>query len=148
MADVIDMADIQQRVSATEAILSATAQQGQEHNARLFGFLESVERSLVEKQMQISRLEKQQSRAIEENQSLRNLLHDMLTLAETALERGPGLAPDELERLVDRLDAITSMARQDAERDAGGDAVKEPDARPAGKGRVSKVLSLLGSSLA
>lgn len=142
------MADMQQRVAATEAILSAAAQQGQERNARLLTFLESVEKSLVQKQMQISHLEEKQSRAVEENQSLRSLLHDLLTLAESTLERGPGLAPDALERMIDRLDAITSRARQDSEKDAGGDDAIQPEARPAPKGRVSKVLSLLGSSLA
>lgn len=148
MSDVLDMADMQQRVAATEAILSAAAQQGQERNARLLTFLESIEKSLVQKQMQISHLEEEQSRAVEENQSLRSLLHDLLTQAESTLERGPGLAPEALERTIDRLDSITSGARQDGEKNAGGGDAKQPEAPPVAKGRVSKVLSLLGSSLA
>ena len=52
MANLVDMADMKHRVAATEALLAAAAQDGQERNARLVDFLERVEKNLLQKQEQ------------------------------------------------------------------------------------------------
>lgn len=131
MANVVDMADMKHRVAATEAMLSAAAQDGRERDARLLDFLERVEKNLVQKQEQIDRLEKEQSRSLEENRLLRTLLHDMLTMAETTLERGSRVAAEDLQQLIDRLGNMASLAKQDAEEGAGEASAKDPDAPPA-----------------
>lgn len=99
---------MKQRVAETEAKLSTAAQDGRKRNARLFDLLDAVEKNVAHKQRQISLLEEEQGRALEDVQQLRNLLHVMLTMAENARQRGPGLALDD--QLIDRLDAIASMA--------------------------------------
>jgi predicted nuclease with TOPRIM domain len=75
MAKVIDIADMKQRVATTEAKLSAAAQEGRKRNERLLDLLDAVEKNLAHKQRQISLLEEEQGRALEEVQQLRNLLH-------------------------------------------------------------------------
>ena len=122
---------MKQRVAETEAKLSTAAQDGRKRNARLFDLLDAVEKNVAHKQRQISLLEEEQGRALEDVQQLRNLLHVMLTMAENARQRGPGLAL--ADQLIDRLDAIASMANQDAEDGVGGDSAKEPDAQPVRK---------------
>jgi hypothetical protein len=124
------MADMKHRVAATEAMLSAAAQDGRERNERLLDFLERVEKNLVQKQEQISQLEKEQSRSLEENQLLRTLLNDMLTMAETTLERGSQVASDDLEKLIDRLGTIASTAKQDGEEVADSADAKDSDVSP------------------
>ncbi len=148
MANALNIVDMKQRVAATEAILSTAAQEGQQREARLLNFLETVEQNLVQNQQQISYLEEEQSRSLDEIQLLSNMLHDVLARAEKTLERGARLGSDDLEQLIGRLDAITPMMNQDAEKGAGGDCAKEPDAPPVRKRRASKVLAFFGSSLA
>ena len=153
MANLANISDMKHRVAATEVKLSAAAQEDHVRNARMVDFLERVEKNIECKQQQISDLQEEQSRSLDEIQLLRTMLHDMLTMAEETLERGPRLGPDDLKQLIDRLDAITPAMNQDAEEDAGEDAgencAKEPDAPPAPpvrKGRASKVLAFFGSS--
>jgi uncharacterized protein (DUF885 family) len=148
MGNAINIVDMKQRVAATEAILSTAAQEGQQRNAQMVDFLERVEKNIECKQQQISDLEEEQNRSRDEIQLLRNMLHDMLSMAEKTLERGPRLATDDLEQLIGRLDAITPVMNQDAEESAGGDCAKEPDAPPVRKRRASKVLAFFGSSVA
>jgi len=148
LGNAINIADMKQRVAATEAILNTAAQEGQQRNARLLTFLETIEQNFVQNQQEISYLEEEQSRSLDEIQLLRNMLHDVLTMAEDTLERGPRLGPDDLEQLIGRLDAITPVMNQDAEKGAGGDCAKEPDAPPVRKRRASKVLAFFGASAA
>lgn len=130
MANLVDMADMKHRVAATEAMLSAAAQDGRERDARLLDFLERVENNLVQKQEQIDHLEKEQTRSQEENQLLKSLLHDMLTMAESTLERGSRVEAGDLEQLIDRLGTIASTAKQDAEESAGSASAKDADVPP------------------
>ncbi len=148
MANLADISDMKHRVAATEVKLSAAAQEDHVRNARMVDFLERVEKNIECKQQQISDLEEEQSRSLDEIQTLRNMLHDMLTMAENTLERGPRLATDDLEQLIGRLDAITPVKNQDAEEGAGGDCAKETDAPPVRKRRASKVFAFFGSSVA
>lgn len=146
MGSVNEIADMKERVAATGAILSAAALEGHERDARLVTFLETVEKSLVQKQQQIIHLEEEQSRALEEIERLKNLLNNVLTTAENTLEHGFGPAPDDLEQRIDRLDAITSEMTPDIEEgDGGGDSANEPDPPPVRKRRVKKVLALFSS---
>ena len=148
MANLADISDMKHRVAATEVKLSAAAQDDHVRNARMVDFLERVEQNIECKQQQISDLEEEQSRSLDEIQTLRNMLHDMLTMAENTLERGPRLGPDDLKQLIDRLDAITPVMNQDAEEGAGWVCAKETDAPPVRKRRASKVFAFFGSSVA
>jgi predicted nuclease with TOPRIM domain len=148
MANLASISDMKHRVAATEVKLGAAAQEDHVRNARMVDFLERVEKNIECKQQQISDLQEEQSRSHDEIQLLRTMLHDMLTLAENTLERGPRLGPDDLKQLIDRLDAITPVMNQDAEESAGGNCAKEPDAPPVRKRRASKVLAFFGSSVA
>ena len=154
MANLANISDMKHRVAATEVKLGAAAQEDHVRNGRMVDFLERVEKNIENKQQQISDLQEEQSRSLDEIQLLRTMLHDMLTMAEKTLERGPRLGPDDLKQLIDRLDAITPAMNQDAEEDAeedagedaGEDCAKEPDAPPVRKRRASKVLAFFGSS--
>jgi len=148
MANLANISDMKHRVAATEVKLGAAAQEDHVRNARMVDFLERVEKNIECKQQQISDLQEEQSRSHDEIQLLRTMLHDMLTLAENTLERGPRLGSDDLEQLIGRLDAITPVMNQDAEKGAGGDCAKEPDAPPVRKRRASKVLAFFGASAA
>jgi predicted nuclease with TOPRIM domain len=151
MANLASISDMKHRVAATEVKLGAAAQEDHVRNARMVDFLERVEKNIECKQQQISDLQEEQSRSHDEIQLLRTMLHDMLTLAENTLERGPRLGPDDLKQLIDRLDAITPVMNQDAEEDASEVCAKEPDAPPAPpvrKRRASKVLAFFGASVA
>ncbi len=145
MANLADISDMKHRVAATEVKLSAAAQEDHVRNARMVDFLERVEKNIECKQQQICDLQEEQIRSHDEIQLLRTMLHDMLTLAENTFERGPRLGPDDLKQLIDRLDAITPVMNQDAEKGAGGDCAKEPDAPPVRKRRASKVLAFFGA---
>ncbi len=68
MGKVIDIADMKQRVAATEAKLSTAAQERRKRNARLLDLLDAVEGTLAHKHQQISRLEGERDRALEEVQ--------------------------------------------------------------------------------
>jgi chromosome segregation ATPase len=141
---------MKERVAATEAVLSAAAQEGHQRNARLVKFLENVENNLVQKTQQISDLEEEQSRSREEIERLRNMLDNVLTLAETSLERSPRPAPDNLEQLIDRLNAITSTMDpddpEDEEAQCDANSAQEPDPAPVRERRVSKVFALFSSA--
>ena len=113
MTKAIDIAEMKQRVTATEAKLSATAQEGQNCNMRLLNLLDMVEKNLARKQQQISRLEEEHGRALEEILHLRNLLHIMLSMAENTHQRKPHLPLENLDQLFDRLGAIASAMKQD-----------------------------------
>jgi len=130
MGKKIDTADMKQRVAAAEAELSAAAQEEHMWNARMLDFLERVEKRIVHKQQQISCLEEERGHVLEAKQRLRNLLNDMRTMAKNTLVHGLPMAPDDLEQLIVRLGAITSMMHQDTEGGAGGDSAKEHDAPP------------------
>ena len=130
MGKVIYIADMKQRVAAFEAKLSTAAQERRKRKARLLDLLDAVEENLAHKHQQISRLEGEHDRALEEVQQLRNLLHDMLTMAENEHERGLRLAVGDLEQLIDRLGTVASKMNQDAEEGVGGDSAKEPAAHP------------------
>lgn len=125
MANVVDMVEMKHRVAATEAMLSAAAQDEKERNARLLNFLERVEQNLMEKQEQIDRLEKEQNRVLEENRLLRTLLQDMLNMAETSFELSTGAPSKDLDRLIDRLGTIAADVELDGDIVAKGDAAKE-----------------------
>ncbi len=148
MGSVHDIADMKERVAATEAVLSAAAQEGHQRSARLVTFLENVENNLVQKQQQISDLEEEQSQSREEIERFRNMLDNVLTLAETSLERSPRPAPDNLEQLIDRLNEITStMGPEDEEAECDdANSAKEPDPAPVRERRVSKVFALFTSA--
>lgn len=126
MAKLVDMADMKHRVAATEALLAAAAQDGQERNARLVDFLERVEKNLVRKQEQIDHLEQEKSRSQEEIELLRTLLSDMLTMAETSLEHGSRVKADDLEQVIDRLGTIAAQTNQDAEGGPGSVSAANP----------------------
>ncbi len=133
MAKVTDIANMKQRVAAKEAKLYAALGR-RKRNARLLDLFDAIEKNLAHRQQQIVRLEEEQGRVLEEVQQLRNLLHDMLTMAESEHERGPRLpASDHLDQLIDRLGTVTSNMNQDAEDGIGGDGTKKPAARSVGK---------------
>jgi hypothetical protein len=162
MANLVDISDMKHRVAATEAMLSAAAQDGRERDARLLDFLERVENNLVQKQEQIDHLEKEQTRSQEENQLLKSLLHD-ITIASTAkqdAEESAGSAsakdadvpPENGAKDADAAPANGAKDANAAPSDGGKDADapsaengKDTDAPPARKRGVSKVLSLFGS---
>jgi len=168
MGSVNDIVDMKERVAATEAILSAAAQEGHQRNTRLLTFLENVENNLVQKQQQITDLEEAQNRSREEIERLSDMLDNVLSLAETSLERSPSPVPGNLEQLIDRLSAITSTMDPDASEasDASGDldasgkasdpddeeaegdanSASEPDPAPVRERRVSKVFALFSSA--
>jgi hypothetical protein len=58
MGNVVDIADMKQRVAATEAKLGDASREGREHNARILGLLEAVEKTLEHNQQQIRRLKR------------------------------------------------------------------------------------------
>ena len=126
MANLVDMADMKQRVATTEEMLTAAAQDGQERNARLVDFLERVEKNLVQKQERIDHLEQEKSRSQEEIELLRTLLNDMLTMAETSLEHGSRVKADDLEQVIDRLGTIESQTNQDGDERAGSVSAANP----------------------
>ena len=75
MTKEIEIAEMIQRVTETEAKLNAAGQEGRRHVVRLFGLLDVVEKDLTHKQQQIGRLEEENSRAVEQIQQLTKLLH-------------------------------------------------------------------------
>ena len=64
MAAVFDIAEMKQRVAATGSKLSAAAQGERERSSELLQHLEAVEKTLVQNQQQIRRLEERQGRAL------------------------------------------------------------------------------------
>ncbi len=77
MAQVIDTADMKQRVATTEAKLGAALQEELMRNPRLLGLLQEVEKTLVLNQQQIRRLEEERAEA---GQKIDALLEEMAEL--------------------------------------------------------------------
>ena len=112
MSKVSDVAELRQRMKATEARLCAAAQEETNRNARLLDLLKVVEKELTHKHAQISRLEEENSHALEKVHQLTDLMHDTLTMVESVEQRRPQLPVADLEQLIQR---IPSKMKHDVE---------------------------------
>ncbi len=121
MAAVFDIAEMKQRVAATGSKLSAAAQGERERSSELLQHLEAVEKTLVQNQQQIRRLEERQGRALDDFQQLRDPLHDTLKGPPHLLWRcfSPKSFAARADLIV-KLDAINSMMNHDDEEGADG----------------------------
>ncbi len=72
------VANMKQRVATAEAILKATSLSERNRDAWIIASLETVEKNIAHKQQQISDLEEERNRALDEVQHLRGLLNVML----------------------------------------------------------------------
>ncbi len=106
------LADMKQRVATAQGTLKASALSGRKRDARIMGFLETVEKSIAHKQQQISDLRDERDRALDEVQHLRGLLNVMLANTEELQKREQGMGLDEMEKVMDRLDKMASPALQ------------------------------------
>jgi len=129
MAKVTNITSIEHRVAVNEAKLYAAALEGRKRNARLLDLLDVLETNFSHKQQEIIRLQVEQGRAHEEIRQLRNLLSDLLTVAENEEARGPRLAVADLDELIDRFSTATPEMKQGAEENLGEDSTKKSTAR-------------------
>ncbi len=104
------LANMKQRVATAKATLKASELSGRNRDARIMGFLETVEKSIAHKQQQISDLTNERDRALDEVQHLRGLLNVMLANTEELQKHKQGMGLDEMEKLMDRLDKMASPA--------------------------------------
>ncbi len=134
MAAVFDIAEMKQRVAATGSKLSAAAQGERERSSELLQHLEAVEKTLVQNQQQIRRLEERQGRTLDEFEQLRDPLHDTLIGPPHLLWRcfSPKSFAARADLIV-KLDAINAMRNPGGEEGADGECAKE-----AGTARVIK----------
>ncbi len=100
--------NLKQRVATAEATLKATSLSERNRDARIIASLETVEKNIAHKQQQISDLEEERNRALDEVQHLRGLLNVMLANTEELQKRDQGMGLDEMEKLMDRLDKMAS----------------------------------------
>ncbi len=159
MADIVDM---KQRVAATEAKLKAANAEGEKRSRRLLQLLDAVEQNFSLNQREIRALRQERAAAAEEILELRNLLQEMLTLAETSKASRPSLPHGELENLIERLSQMAAAANSNPDAAAGeadqrspGEAEGDEQAEPPGdkdhskqrtksRGKnLSKILTLL-----
>lgn len=117
MVDVIEMKD---RVAAIKARLMPAGAGDQDRNQRLLILLEAVERKYVRMQRENLALRLAEATARAEMRQLRKLLRDVLSLAESEHAIAPGLAQDDLEDLIARLDEIAAAAARTPEGTAPG----------------------------
>lgn len=147
MAAVFDIAEMKQRVAATESKLSAVAHAKQERSAHLLEVLEAVEATIAHNQQHIGRLEAEQARTLGEFQQLKSLLHDLQNGRPPLLWRcfypkSHAARAD----LINRLDAIISGMGRDGATAAEANRAQDPNTaleceRP---GKAMAVLSLIG----
>jgi hypothetical protein len=117
MVDVIDM---KHRVAAAKARLTTADAGNQDRDQRLLSLLEAVEKTYRRMQRENRALRMAEAAARVETQQLRKLLRDVLSLAESERAIAPGLAQDDLERLIERLDEIAAAAARTTDESACG----------------------------
>ncbi len=100
--------NLKQRVATAEATLKATSLSERNRDARIIALLETVEKNIAHKQQQISDLEEERNRALDEVQHLRGLLNVMLANTEELQKRDQGMGLDEVEKLMDRLGKLAA----------------------------------------
>ncbi len=105
MAQVIDTADMKQRVATTEAKLGAALQEDLMRNPRLLGLLQEVEKTLVLNQQQIRRLEEERAEA---GQKIDALLEEMAEL-QAQIDTSPAKSRP-LKLLAGALEAVEKAA--------------------------------------
>ncbi len=117
MVDVIEM---KHRVAAIKARLMPVGAGQQNRNQKLLSLLEAVELNYVRMQRENIALRLAESAARSEVRQLRKLLREVLSLAESERAVTPGLAPDDLDDLIARLDEIAAAAARTPEGTAPG----------------------------
>jgi sugar-specific transcriptional regulator TrmB len=110
MVDVIDM---KHRVAAAKARLADAGKQ--DRDQKLLSLLEALERKYLRMERENRALRMAESAARVETRQLRKLLRDMLSLAESERAIAPGLAQDDLEHLIERLDEIAAAAARSSD---------------------------------
>ncbi len=103
-----NVVNLKQRVATAEATLKATSLSERNRDARIIALLETVEKNIAHKQQQISDLEEERNRALDEVQHLRGLLNVMLDNTEELQKRDQGMGLDEVEKLMDRLGKLAA----------------------------------------
>lgn len=110
MVDVIDM---KHRVAAAKARLADAGKQ--DRDQKLLSLLEALERKYLRMERENRALRMAEAAARVETRQLRKLLRDMLSLAESERAIAPGLAQDDLEHLIERLDEIAAAAARSSD---------------------------------
>lgn len=166
MAAVFDIADMKQRVAATQSKLSESAQDKRERGAHFMTVLAAAEKTLAHNQQHIDRLEREQDRTLDDVTRLRRLLHDMENARRLRLWRcfHPKAVTARAEA-IERLDAIIAGLSRDDDAEAGpaastqlaaATAPQSPGKAPADRGFLGPLivralialLGLVGSQLA
>lgn len=140
--EVLDHAEIQQRVAASQSKLRAAAYGERARNTQMLQVLERVEKTLVHNQRCIDSLEDSHDRTLEAFRTLRDLLRDrqmgpLRQLRRCLFRRSYAARAD----LIARLDGLIAAMTEGGET-PGEDAAMERDtATPRGRrGGVAKVL--------
>ncbi len=132
-----ELRKLQQRVNAVGARFSGTADENRQRNHRLAGLIGAVEDGLSRSQRQVSDLRQDLAHANEKIQHLEAMLHELLSLTESAGAPSEAKALRDLEARIGRL-ADDAAARLEAEEvggpddpgAGGGDERAAPDAGP------------------
>ena len=101
---------MKQRVATAQAVLKASALSRRNRDVRIMGFLETVEKTIAQKQRQISDLTKERDSALDEAQHLRDLLNNLLAKTETLQKHDQDMGMGEMGKLMDRLDKMAPTA--------------------------------------
>jgi septation ring formation regulator EzrA len=105
---MVDIIDMKHRVAAAKARFRASSTGEEDRGRKLLHLLEALERKFSRLREENQALREAEANARDETRQLRNLLQDVLNLAEANTSNRPGLPQDQLEQLIASLNQIAA----------------------------------------
>ena len=108
MERVVKLAELQQRTKAVESHFYDAMEENRNRSERLSHLLDLMEKRFVRNESEIKRLEGERTRATQENEQLRAMLHTILATIEGDGVNGIGSTMRQMEERIDRLTEMAS----------------------------------------